>query len=185
MQSFHRPTKALTFFRLARTPSTLRHASSSSSSTFTNPPSPPRLPKADQDLYERLQRSSTGAFSTPNPTAAINNQPSTSTSGSPARPQINQSPHSQRPSTESESASTSTSNSSPSTPSQETNTPPTARLEATGSGSELHPDVRRGATPEFDGDRNPQTGEVGGPKNEPLRWGGAVDWSYNGRVTDF
>ncbi|PNY26980.1 Succinate dehydrogenase assembly factor 4, mitochondrial [Tolypocladium capitatum] len=43
----------------------------------------------------------------------------------------------------------------------------------------------RGAPPEFQGDVNPKTGEVGGPKNEPLRWGGAGDWSYNGRVTDF
>ena len=35
---------------------------------------------------------------------------------------------------------------------------------------------------------NPVTGEVGGPKNEPLRWGSTGergDWSYNGRVTDF
>ncbi|PSR77246.1 hypothetical protein BD289DRAFT_341702, partial [Coniella lustricola] len=45
--------------------------------------------------------------------------------------------------------------------------------------------VRRGAAPEFRGDTNPKTGEVGGPKNEPLRWGSAGDWSYNGRVTDF
>lgn len=43
----------------------------------------------------------------------------------------------------------------------------------------------RGARPEFDGDKNPKTGEVGGPKNEPLRWGSAGDWSYNGKVTDF
>ncbi|WEW57182.1 hypothetical protein PRK78_002644 [Emydomyces testavorans] len=52
-------------------------------------------------------------------------------------------------------------------------------------GEELHPDVRRGAKPEFEGDVNPKTGEVGGPKNEPLRWGAGGDWSYNGRVTDF
>lgn len=43
----------------------------------------------------------------------------------------------------------------------------------------------RGAKPEFKGDTNPKTGEVGGPKNEPLRWGGEGDWSYNGRATDF
>lgn len=43
----------------------------------------------------------------------------------------------------------------------------------------------RGAPPEFEGDVNPKTGEVGGPKNEPLRWGGKSDWSYNGRCTDF
>ncbi|KHN96692.1 FMP21-like protein [Metarhizium album ARSEF 1941] len=49
----------------------------------------------------------------------------------------------------------------------------------------VNPALRRGAPPEFDGDKNPTTGEVGGPKNEPLRWGGRGDWSYNGRVTDF
>lgn len=52
-------------------------------------------------------------------------------------------------------------------------------------GEEFHPNMRRGAPPEFEGDVNPKTGEVGGPKNEPLRWGGSADWSYNGRVTDF
>ena len=56
---------------------------------------------------------------------------------------------------------------------------------AKGEGEELHPDVRRGASPEFEGDTNPKTGEVGGPKNDPLRWGVNGDWSYNGRVTDF
>ncbi|ORY58550.1 uncharacterized protein BCR38DRAFT_74408 [Pseudomassariella vexata] len=45
--------------------------------------------------------------------------------------------------------------------------------------------LRKGAPPEFEGDTNPKTGEVGGPKNEPLRWGSGGDWSYNGRVTDF
>ncbi|CAJ2510653.1 Uu.00g062780.m01.CDS01 [Anthostomella pinea] len=45
--------------------------------------------------------------------------------------------------------------------------------------------LRKGAPPEFEGETNPQTGEVGGPKNEPLRWGAGGDYSYNGRVTDF
>ncbi|KAI9768597.1 MAG: putative mitochondrial protein, conserved [Geoglossum simile] len=58
-------------------------------------------------------------------------------------------------------------------------------LETSGKGEELHPDVQRGAKPEFEGEVNPKTGEVGGPKNEPLRWGQGGDWSYNGRVTDF
>jgi len=49
----------------------------------------------------------------------------------------------------------------------------------------LHPDARKGAAPEFAGDVNPKTGEVGGPKNEPLRWGAGGDWSFNGRATDF
>ncbi|KAI1382896.1 DUF1674-domain-containing protein [Hypoxylon trugodes] len=45
--------------------------------------------------------------------------------------------------------------------------------------------LRKGAPPEFEGDINPKTGEVGGPKNEPLRWGAGGDYSFNGRVTDF
>lgn len=36
--------------------------------------------------------------------------------------------------------------------------------------------------PEFEGEVNPKTGEVGGPKQDPLRHG---DWAFNGRVTDF
>jgi len=58
-------------------------------------------------------------------------------------------------------------------------------IEARGKGEELHPDVVRGAQPEFEGDVNPKTGEVGGPKNEPLRWGPTSEWTYNGRATDF
>ncbi|KAK6461824.1 hypothetical protein DFJ63DRAFT_314454 [Scheffersomyces coipomensis] len=37
--------------------------------------------------------------------------------------------------------------------------------------------------PEFDGEVNPKTGEVGGPKQDPLRH--ANEWAFNGRVTDF
>lgn len=35
---------------------------------------------------------------------------------------------------------------------------------------------------EFEGDTNPKTGEVNGPKQDPIRHG---DWSFNGKVTDF
>jgi hypothetical protein len=63
------------------------------------------------------------------------------------------------------------------------------KVEAAAEEAEEDKDVNvgyfRGAKPEFEGDTNPKTGEVGGPKNEPLRWGGEGDWSYNGRVTDF
>jgi hypothetical protein len=112
-------------------------------------PAPPRLPKEEQELFEKLQKASTGAFSTPVP-----EKPSATTES--LRAQINQSPQSEAPT-----------------------------VEAKGKGEELHPHIRRGAKPEFEGDTNPKTGEVGGPKNEPLRWGVAGDWSYNGRVTDF
>ncbi|KAE8352664.1 hypothetical protein BDV28DRAFT_134707 [Aspergillus coremiiformis] len=106
-------------------------------------PAPPRLPKEEQEIFEQLQKNSTGAFSTPRTT-----------------PQINQSPHS-----------------------ESTTENPT--FKATGDGEELHPDLRGGLQPEFEGEQNPKTGEIGGPKNEPLRWGAEGDWSYGGRVTDF
>ena len=47
----------------------------------------------------------------------------------------------------------------------------------------LHPDARVGPNTEFDGDVNPDTGEVGGPKTDPLRW--KSEWTYGGRATDF
>ncbi|KAK4693700.1 hypothetical protein P7C71_g3748, partial [Lecanoromycetidae sp. Uapishka_2] len=139
---------------------------------FASGPAPPRLPKEDQELYERLQQSSTGAFSTPKPTVVINESriPGLDAAQSKERPQINQSPYSNADAT-------------PSTEQKIENI--NAKVQARGDGEELHPDVRRGTLPEFEGERNPKTGEVGGPKNEPLRWGGGVDWSYNGRVTDF
>lgn len=101
--------------------------------SFANAPAPPRLPKEEQEIFEDLQRRSTGAFSTP---------------------QVNQSPESRE-------------------------------VKVNGSGEELHPDAPQGLKPEFEGEKNPKTGEVGGPKNEPLRWGSGGDWSYGGRVTDF
>jgi hypothetical protein len=50
------------------------------------------------------------------------------------------------------------------------------------SSNEMHPDAYKKPEPEFEGDVNPKTGEVNGPKNEPLKHG---DWSFGGRVTDF
>ncbi|KAI8977140.1 hypothetical protein BDF20DRAFT_906344 [Mycotypha africana] len=48
--------------------------------------------------------------------------------------------------------------------------------------SDLHDDAIPKPKPEFEGDVNPQTGEVNGPKNEPVKYN---DWSFGGRVTDF
>jgi hypothetical protein len=56
------------------------------------------------------------------------------------------------------------------------------KAESTSQQVYFHPDVRRKPKPEFEGERNPSTGETGGPKNDPLRHG---DYSYGGRVTDF
>jgi len=124
-------------------------------SSWTLGPSPPRLPKEEQEIFEQLQQQSTGAFSTPRPSP-----------------------------TESDTQSQQASRSSEADAMLE-QLRERARLAAKGDGEELHPNVRRGAAPEFEGDINPKTGEVGGPKNDPLRWGDAGDWSYNGRVTDF
>ncbi|KAI9848972.1 MAG: putative mitochondrial protein, conserved [Sclerophora amabilis] len=144
-----------------------------SAQPFGAGPAPPRLPKEDQETFERLQRSSTGAFSTPRPQVVVN-----------------QSPQSHTKTADSSDTSSSNPPGGIQSESEKPNIDRTlssinARVAATGDGEELHPDVRRGARPEFEGDRNPKTGEVGGPKNEPLRWGDGGDWSYNGRVTDF
>lgn len=127
-------------------------------SSFQSGPAPPRLPKEEQEIFERLQKQSTGAFSTPRSESSdgmrssASGSSAASTTPQTARGQINQSPHSEP---------------------------------QINKGEEVHPNLRRGAPPEFEGDVNPKTGEVGGPKNEPLRWGVKGDWSYNGRVTDF
>ncbi|KAI1611754.1 hypothetical protein EDD37DRAFT_631471 [Exophiala viscosa] len=149
----------------------------SSSSPFAfGGPAPPRLPKEDQEIFESLQRASTGAFSTPRTPPSINQSPdSTSSEVSDAQAAI-------RARLEKiQSEATPSSSEEPSKFKQQYD----RVIEARGKGEELHPNLRRGAQPEFDGDVNPKTGEVGGPKNEPLRWGAAGEWSYNGRTTDF
>lgn len=132
-------------------------STATSRSSWSPGPSPPRLPKEEQEIFEKLQQQSTGAFSTPKqsfPSSEEVSSPEATTKSSTADEMLEQLRE-------------------------------RARLAAKGDGEELHPNVRRGAKPEFEGDTNPKTGEVGGPKNEPLRWGVAGDWSYNGRVTDF
>ncbi|KAI1434033.1 hypothetical protein GGR50DRAFT_665122 [Xylaria sp. CBS 124048] len=79
---------------------------------------------------------------------------------------------------------------SPSTSTQKSQSEPQAQASSNANAntvaeSSLSTPLRKGAPPEFVGDVNPRTGEVGGPKNEPLRWGASGDYSYNGRVTDF
>ena len=123
-------------------------------------PAPPRLPKEEQEIFERLQQQSTGAFSQPKEDMESTKTEKLEESG----------------------ASTTTSRSSEADKMLE-QLRARAQVSAKGDGEELHPNIRRGAAPEFQGDINPKTGEVGGPKNDPLRWQG--DWSYNGRVTDF
>jgi hypothetical protein len=111
---------------------------------FARAPAPPRLPKEEQEIFEELQKQSTGAFSTP---------------------QVNQV--------------------SDSAAEAAVATVETKQIDASGKGEELHPNLRLGTQPEFEGEKNPKTGEIGGPKSEPLRWGHEGDWSFSGRVTDF
>lgn len=129
-------------------------------------PAPPRLPKEEQEIFERLQEQSTGAFSTPRQIepekAQAQEEEPTEFTQSDASVERSEEAHKMLEQLRER-----------------------ARVVAKGDGEELHPNVRRGAAPEFQGDINPKTGEVGGPKNEPLRWGVGGDWSYNGRVTDF
>jgi len=127
-------------------------------SAWTPGPAPPRLPKEEQEIFEKLQQESTGAFSTP---ANVRNEQTAPGGEGAASTEL------------------------PTTEQMLERLRERARLAAKGDGEELHPNVRRGAPPEFEGDTNPKTGEVGGPKNEPVRWGPGGDWSYNGRVTDF
>ena len=166
-------------------------STSSVRTAFATGRSPPRLPPKEQEEFERLQRRSTGAFSTPRPSVTVNQISSPSEAPAQSRPQINQSPGSTTrnpPQTNQSRASRSETNASLVSAEELEITSVNVRVQATGKGEELHPDIQRGAKPEFEGDVNPITGEVGGPKNEPLRWGSTGergDWSYNGRVTDF
>lgn len=129
------------------------------SSAFQQGPSPPRLPPDQQAEFERLQRAVADRLADPTPLPhEQQQQPSVSPASTPR--------HTTTPDGSAAAATTTT-------------TTKSSADEPTTGG------VWRGAPPEFDGERNPKTGEVGGPKTEPLRWGSAGDWSYNGRVTDF
>lgn len=149
------------FFRRAFT------TTRSPQAAWTPQPAPPRLPKEEQEIFEKLQENSTGAFSTPRTPAAA-----------------------AEPSKDPQATDNAANAADSAPPSQAAGDmlaqlKERARVSANGDGGELHPNVRRGAKPEFEGEVNPSTGEVGGPKNNPLRWGEGGDWSYNGRVTDF
>ncbi|OAP57570.1 hypothetical protein AYL99_08308 [Fonsecaea erecta] len=148
--------------------------------SFRGMPAPPRLPKEEQEIFEALQRQSTGAFSTPR------------TERTP--PRINQSPDSSASERDDAQAMISQrvyriASSVVDDGGVEGHTAPQDSydhvIDASGAGEELHPNLVRGAQPEFEGERNPKTGEIGGPKNEPLRWGPSGEWTYNGRATDF
>ncbi|KAI1343624.1 DUF1674-domain-containing protein [Xylariaceae sp. FL0016] len=129
------------------------------SSTFDAGPSPPRLPPNEQAEFERLQRTA-------------NTQEGFNPRSTPESFQI--------PITQSTQSPTQNAAVTGSPDAIDGRAPATPAV-----GDNLNTPLRKGAPPEFEGDVNPKTGEVGGPKNEPLRWGAGGDYSYNGRVTDF
>ncbi|KAF5094594.1 hypothetical protein D0Z00_003478 [Geotrichum galactomycetum] len=122
---------------LRKTPSAALRAATMRRSYSLPPtmPAPPRLPKKEQEEFERLQReaNTTNAFQSVNEDADIVEEPILSK----------------------ESVKT---------------------LDF-----HYHPEYRH-IKPDFEGEKNPVTGEIGGPKQDPLRHG---DYSFNGRVTDF
>ncbi|KAK4214233.1 putative mitochondrial protein, conserved [Rhypophila decipiens] len=128
------------------------------SSFLQERPSPPRLPAEQQAEFERLQRAAEAQLNT-----HTQIEPPLSSPGSPIA--------TSRHVTTADAAQTKTA------------------LIAEGGQPDtmvsLSGGIRKGAPPEFEGDKNPKTGEIGGPKNEPLRWGAQGDYSFNGRVTDF
>ncbi|EGO56147.1 hypothetical protein NEUTE1DRAFT_83163 [Neurospora tetrasperma FGSC 2508] len=138
-----------------------------SSSFLQRGPAPPRLPADQQAEFERLQAAAEAALYT-----HVQVPPSTTTSTTPSSPE-NNSKHVTEPAAIKEN----------------NNTVTVAGVEAPvvieDASQTFSGGIRKGAPPEFEGDKNPKTGEIGGPKNEPLRWGAGGDWSYNGRVTDF
>lgn len=137
------------------TTTTLRHPAIRLSSTFRAGPAPPRLPPEQQAEFERLQR-------TANTQEGFN---PTSTPSSLYDPVDELAPV-------------------PAADPVSAVADDQAMTAAAGLDNNPQP-LRKGAPPEFEGDVNPRTGEVGGPKNEPLRWGADGDYSFNGRVTDF
>lgn len=134
---------------------------------FNIGPSPPRLPKEEQEIFERLQRSVTGPTNTLKHSTSIS--PNITTG--PPNTDADYTAHKNALSA------SAAKDARPSDASTSSNT--------SGFDQGSHLDLRKPVEPEFEGDVNPRTGEVGGPKNEPLRWGATGDWSYKGRATDF
>ncbi|KAH8647165.1 hypothetical protein BX600DRAFT_476258 [Xylariales sp. PMI_506] len=131
---------------------------SGGSKPFQSGPAPPRLPAEEQAEFERLQRvASTHEGPLAEAIEAANNAAATATAAATAV------------AAQSVAAAAAVA----------------VALDGEPADPNANPALRRGAPPEFEGDVNPKTGEVGGPKNEPLRWGPQGDWSFNGRVTDF
>ncbi|KAL0471168.1 DUF1674 domain-containing protein [Neurospora intermedia] len=155
-----RPLSGLSALKPTAPSTTLRY----SSSFLQRGPAPPRLPADQQAEFERLQAAAE---------AALYTHVQVPTSSSPE----NNSKHVTQPSSSSagrtDTVTAAAGVEAPSVVIEDV-------AAQTFSGG-----IRKGAPPEFEGDKNPKTGEIGGPKNEPLRWGAGGDWSYNGRVTDF
>ncbi|KAI0015635.1 DUF1674-domain-containing protein [Xylariomycetidae sp. FL0641] len=149
-----------TLLRLARRPlRRLPRLPIRHASTFQPGPSPPRLPEKEQAEFERLQR-------TANTQAGFNATATPDFSTSEGMPPANRA-------------------TAGSPDAADGRVLPAGAPAIADSPGMTGVPLRKGAPPEFEGETNPRTGEVGGPKNEPLRWGPGGDYSFNGRVTDF
>ncbi|OHF03166.1 hypothetical protein CORC01_01550 [Colletotrichum orchidophilum] len=153
---------------LTKTPSTRL----SSTSAFSRGPAPPRLPADQQAEFERLQRQASVSSAFQHLVEEQSEPPADSSSSSASAAAAAATSDTNTTAAATEATATATA------------TPTTPTIAATDEDT-MHPNYVRGAPAEFEGDVNPRTGEVGGPKREPLRWGSGGDWSYNGRVTDF
>ncbi|CAK7214676.1 hypothetical protein SBRCBS47491_002229 [Sporothrix bragantina] len=159
------PKTARTFFPTAPATTTTITPARTMSSAWDDRAAPPRLPPEEQAEFEKLVRQaqeSAAAASLADAVAAAN-----------AKAEAEAAAAAKAAADEAAAQEVATTSTTPKT------TPASAL-----NGNPIE-GVWRGAPPEFDGERNPKTGEVGGPKNEPLRWGASGDWSFNGRVTDF
>ncbi|CAK7564570.1 MAG: hypothetical protein SEPTF4163_002464 [Sporothrix epigloea] len=180
------PTTARTFFPAAR-PMSLTSVRAMSSA-WDDQPAPPRLPPDEQAEFEMLvrkARESAAAASLADAVAEANAKAEAEAAAAAAaaakEAQEVKAVAAAAAAAVAAAATTSTATA------QETGASTTTSSQKPNTALNGNPieGVWRGAPPEFDGERNPKTGEVGGPKNEPLRWGSSGDWSFNGRVTDF
>ncbi|CAK7262542.1 hypothetical protein SEPCBS57363_000119 [Sporothrix epigloea] len=160
------------------------------SSAWDDQPAPPRLPPEEQAEFEMLvrkARESAAAASLADAVAEANAKAEAKAAAAAAAAAKEAQEAEAVAAAAAAAVATAAATETATATAQETGTSTTTSSQTPSSALNGNPieGVWRGAPPEFDGERNPKTGEVGGPKNEPLRWGSSGDWSFNGRVTDF
>ncbi|CAO1624919.1 unnamed protein product [Parajaminaea phylloscopi] len=153
---------------LSTSPRVLQTGPSDRNSPFERP-GPPSLPREQQKEFDRLikERGNQLQFKRPDPQSS--RQAADSTTGTTSAAAAGSGAGAGATVSSSSSNASRTQSASASAPSI--------------SGSDVHPNARKPPPPDFQGDENPLTGEVGGPKKDPLQW--EREWTYGGRATDF